>query len=248
MPRLRVIVGSMSDPRAAASEVRCVAPLVTLVPGKAPAPVGPCTIISNGDRAIALTSAELLRRAEEPLVIYTRLDGSSSIRVTSWQVGAHPGVGIVDIPPGTPFSTDVHPLYLASVHASLETRGAPSALVAFDGGLARRVIGVHVDNADPNGDEPLWLATASGDEPAGDVDGAPLFAWMPDDPVLGRASEVVVVALAVTYRGPLAPRDRPPIAELVGLERVARALPWAEQTPPPRTELEEVAGEIRRRQ
>jgi hypothetical protein len=233
-------MGEMGDPRVSAHELRCVAPLVTL--GATPALVGSCTIITNGDRAIAFSSAELLRKAAEPLAIYTRLDGSSHLAVTRWTLGLSGCIGMIEIPPGTAFSTDVHPLYLASVHASLDTRGAPSALVAFDASLQRRIVGVHVDNGDPNGDDPIWLATSEGD--AGNVDGSPLFSWLPPDPVLGRASEVVAVALAIAYRGVLVPRGRAPIAELIGLDDLGRALPWAEQTPPPRTELEQVAGEI----
>jgi hypothetical protein len=253
----------MGDPRATAPEVRCVAPLVSLA-GKQPQLIGPCMLVSNGDRAIACSSAELLRRAPEPLAIYTRLDGSSQIPVTTWQLGLRTGIGIIDIPPGTAFSTDVHPRYLESILATLDTRGAPAAFVTFDANFARRVISVHVDNADPTGEEPIWLATAmerSGSagprsDPEGErelsidetasLDGAPLLAWMPPDPVLGRPSEVVAVALGMTYRnGALKPRGKAPLAELVGLDDLARALPWAEQTPPPRTELEEVAGEIR---
>jgi hypothetical protein len=230
----------MGDPRVSASELRCVAPLVTL--GQSPVLVGPCTLVTNGDRAIAFSSAELLRKAAEPLAIYTRLDGSSQIPVTAWKLGLG-GLGIIEIPPGTAFSLDVHPLSLVSVHASLDTRGAPSGLVAFDATFQRRVIGVYVDNGDPSGDEPIWLATPCDDE-SGDLDGAPLFSWMPPDPVLGRGSEVVAIALAVAYRGALKPRDRAPVAALMGLDDLGRALPWAEQTPPPRTELEQVAGEI----
>lgn len=237
-------MGAAGDPRVVATELRCVAPLVTL--GATPALVGSCTIITNGDRAVAFSSAELLRKAAEPLAIYTRLDGSSHIPVAWWTLGTRGGIGIIEIPPGTAFSTDVHPLYLASVHASLDTRGAPSGLVAFDASFARRVVGVNVDNADPNGEDPIWVATPTADD-AGAVDGAPLFSWMPPDPVLGRPSEVVAVALAVAYRGALAPRGRAPIAELIGLDDLGRALPWAEQTPPPRTELEQVAGEIGRK-
>ncbi|HEX4450024.1 MAG TPA: hypothetical protein VH143_04085 [Kofleriaceae bacterium] len=232
----------MGDPRVSASELRCVAPLVTI--GDAPVLVGSCTLVTNGDRAIAFSSAELLRKAAEPLAIYTRLDGSSTIPVKAWKLGLSGSIGIIEIPPGTAFSTDVHPLYLASVHASLDTRGAPSGLVVFDAGFTRRLVGVHVDNGDPAGEDPIWLATPASEDNAGNVDGAPLFAWMPPDPVLGRASEVVAVALAISYRGALVPRARAPIAELIGLDDLGRVLPWAEQTPPPRTELEQVAGEI----
>ena len=235
----------MGDPRATASELRCVAPLVTL--GAKPTLVGPCTIVTNGERAIAFSSAERLRTAVEPLVIYTRLDGSSTIPVTSWQLGLRTGIGIIELPPGASFSADVHPLFLASIHATPDTRGAPAGLVAFDASFKRRVIGVHVDNADPTGDDPLWLAspmTADGD--GEDLDGSPLFAWMPPDPVLGRPSEVVVCALGVTYlSGVLRPRKHAAVAELIGLDDLGRALPWTENTPPPRTELEQVAGEIR---
>jgi hypothetical protein len=221
-----------------------VAPLVTL--GDKPTFVGPCTIVTNDERAVAFSSAEILRRAAEPLVIYTRLDGSSSIPVKAWQLGMRGGVGLIDIPPGTAFSTDVHPLHLSSVYATLDIRGAPAGVVSFTASFERRVIGVHVDNADPTGEDALWLATAaSTDDDGVEIDGAPLFAWIPPDPVLGRGSEVVIVALAVTYQqGALAPRKRPPLAELVGLDDLSRVLPWAEQTPPPRAELEQVAGEI----
>ena len=221
-----------------------MAPLVSLA-GKQPQLIGPCMVVSNGDRAIACSSAELLRNAREPLVIYTRLDGSSQIPVKTWQLGLRTGIGIIEIPPGTAFSTEVHPIFLASIRATLDTRGAPAAFVTFDAKFARRLISVHVDNGDPNGDEPIWLASGMGDETA-NADGAPMFAWMPPDPVLGRPSEVVAVALGMTYRnGALKPRGKAPLAELVGLDDLARALPWAEQTPPPRTELEQVAGEIR---
>jgi hypothetical protein len=234
----------MGDSRGNASEVRCVAPLVTL--GPKPKLVGPVTIVTNGDRAIAFTSAERLRTAAEPLVIYTRLDGSSSIPVKAWQLGLRTGIGIIEIPPGSSFSTEVHPLFFSSIYATPDPRGAPSGIVTFDASFKRRVINVHVDNADPSGDDPLWLASPmSADGEGVDVDGSPLFAWLPPDPVLGRPSEVVVVACGVTYlSGVLRPRPRAPLAELLGLDDLARVLPWADQTPPPRGELGQVAGEI----
>src|SRR5580704_11761409 len=184
----------MGDPRSTASELRCVAPLVTL--GPKPTLVGPVTIVTNGDRSIAFSSAERLRNAAEPLAIYTRLDGSSAIPVTAWQLGLRTGMGIIELPPGSTFSTDVHPLFFASIYATPDPRGAPSGIVTFDASFKRRVIPVHVDNADPSGDDPLWLASPMSADGAGvDVDGSPLFAWLPPDPVLGRPSEVVVVAL-----------------------------------------------------
>jgi hypothetical protein len=108
------------------------------------------------------------------------------------------------------------------------------------------VIDVHVDNADPSGDDPLWLASPMAADGDGvNVDGSPLFAWLPPDPVLGRPSEVVVVACCVKYlSGVLRPRPRAPLAELLGLDDLARVLPWADQTPAPRPELVQVAGEI----
>jgi hypothetical protein len=64
-------------------------------------------------------------------------------------------------------------------------------------------------------------------------------------PIRCSAGRVVVVALGVTYlSGVLRPRQRAPIAELLGLDDLARVLPWADQTPPPRGELGQVAGEI----
>ena len=40
------------------------------------------------------------------------------------------------------------------------------------------------------------------------VEGASLFAWFPPNPALGRASEVLVLGLAQTYRGFAKPRER----------------------------------------
>jgi hypothetical protein len=239
----------MADP-SRTGQLRCVAPIVT--PGNPPKLVGACTLVTNGERVIAFSSAELLRKASEPIEICTRLDGSSTIAVTGWHLGRRVGLGILELAPGAAFTPEVHPLHLGSVHATLDTRGAPSALVTFraDGaGFVRHVIAVHVDNADPSGmsDDITWLASPDDAADEGiEVDGAPLFTWMPPDPVLGRPSEVVVVALGLAYRVPLfKPRAHAPLAELVGLDDLGRALPWAEHTPPPSTALGQVAGEIR---
>jgi hypothetical protein len=58
---------------------------------------------------------------------------------------------------------------------------------------------------------------------------------MPPDPVLGRGSEVIAIAIGVRVQNRI---------ELISLEDAGRALPWAEQTPPPSNELVQVAGEI----
>jgi hypothetical protein len=78
------------------------------------------------------------------------------------------------------------------------------------------------------------------------VEGSALFSWMPADPVLGRKSEVLVVALGITYRRKtFKPREQPALAELVGLDDLGRALPWAEKVVEGSNELGQVAGEIR---
>jgi hypothetical protein len=238
------------DSRASASELRCVAPLVG---GATPQLVGPCTLVTNGVHTIAFASAELLRQAGEPLAILTKLDGSSSIPVAQWSMARHAAIGIIDVGQATQFSPEITPLHVASVCATVDTRGAPSALVAFRveaGKIVRYVISVHVDAVDGGGMSDEVISRLASPMDAADVDaaieGAPLFTWMPPDPVLGRKSEIVVVALGVMYRArTFKPREQVAIAELVGLEDLGRALPWAENTPPPTNELGQVAGEIR---
>ena len=240
-----------TDTRASASELRCVAPLA-VVGGAKPQLVGPCTLITNGTHTVAFSSAELLRQAGEPLAILTTLDGSSSIPVTQWSMARHAGIGLIDVGQAT-FSPDIAPLHIASVCATVDTRGAPSALVTFRveaGKIVRYVIGVHVDAIDGGGmsDEVISRLASPLDavDVSAAVDGASLFTWMPPDPVLGRKSEIVVVALGLTYRTrTFKPREHDAIAELLGLEDLGRALPWAEATPPPTNELGQVAGEIR---
>lgn len=240
------------DQRDAANELRAVAPLV--VQRDTLELVGPCTLVTNGARTVALSSAEVLRQAPEPLAIALTLDGKKLVRVASWSMGRIAGVGIAELAEPFPKTgTDIVPLQLASVSATVDTRGAPSALVTFvrDGGkLVRRSVHVHVDaiDAGPMADDVITrLATpddaADVDAP---IDGAPLFTWMPADPVLGRKNEVVVVALGVTYRQKtFKPRANPAIAELVGLEDLGRALPWEGAQPEGSNELGQVAGEIR---
>lgn len=237
----------MADARRSdAPELRCIAPLVVLDAG-GPRLAGPCMLVTNGAHAIAVASAEVLRRAGEPLAILTRLDGSTRIAITAWQLARHAALGIVDLGEGVPFTPEVHPLHLGSLSAAVETRGAPAALVAIaQRGTAfeRVAIAVEVVSDDGGGmsDEIVRLAVAQEPAPAVPADGAALFAWMPADPVLGRASEVIAVALGVTPRANTARQAA--LAELASLEDIGRVLPWAEQTPPPQPALEQVAGEI----
>ena len=239
------------DTREAATELRAVAPLVVL--GPKPTLVGPCTLVTNGARTVAFSSAELLRHAGEPLAIVLTMTGEKTVRVASWTMGRIAGMGIAEL--AEPFpkgANDVAPLQLGSVSATVDTRGAPAALVtvaATANGYERRVVAVHVDHVDGGGmsDDVTRLASpqdaANASAP---IEGAPLFAWLPADPVLGRKSEVVVVALAVPYRSKLfKPRAHPPIGELIGLEDLGRALPWTGEKAEGGTELGQVAGEIR---
>ena len=237
----------MSDPRAEASELRCVAPLVSLATGE-PQLVGTCTLVTNGTTTIAFSSAELLRKAVEPLAIVTALDGSSHVAIPAWSLGRRAGLGIIELAEGASLGGELVPLHLGQVFATLSTRGAPAAVVAIravGGSFARDVIGVHVDAADASGmsDETTALASPVA---ATDVnaDGCPIFAWLPADPVLGRASEIVVVALGVSTRSAAKPRELAPLVELVGLDDLGRALPWKKPPPTPSSELPQVAGEI----
>jgi hypothetical protein len=223
-------------------ELRCVAPLVVITASGTQL-VGPCMLITNGQHTIAIASSEVLRRATEPLHIMTRLDGDKSVQISSWQLARHAAIGIIELGEGVAFTPEVHPLHLASLSATVETRGAPAALIAIvksGDAFARVVIDVVVELDDGGGmsDEITRVAVPIKPIDAGTLtDGAPLFAWMPPDPVLGRRSEVIALALAVLSRGGT--------VELIGLEDAGRALPWAEQTPAPSNELGQVAGEIK---
>lgn len=236
-------------PREAAGELRAVAPLV--IAGSRRELLGPCTLVTNGARTVVLSSAELLRQARGPVVVVVAMNGSRSLRIGQWTIGRIPGVTIAEL--AEPFVTaDVVPLSLASISATVDTRGAPSALVtvAHDGGaFVRRVVPVHVDVIDGAGmsDHLTRLATPDDARDAGaPIAGAPLFSWMPADPVLGRAREVVAVALAVPHRNPIfQPRANPAIAELLGLEDLGRALPWQGSDEEAGNDLAQVAGEIR---
>lgn len=230
-------------------ELRAVAPLVHVANGALEL-VGPCTLVTNGSKVIAFSSAELLRLAPEPLEIALTLDGKRRVPIASWAPGRRSGLGVIELAQPLPAQAgDVAALSIAGVSATLDTRGAPAALVAIsvdNGVFARRVIAVHVDAIGQGHDELARLA--SPDDPAdvaAPIDGAPLFAWMPADPVLGRPSEVVALALAVPYpTKTFQPRQLPAIAQLGGLEDLASWLPWGGQTEGS-NELAQVAGEIR---
>ncbi len=235
--------------REKAAELRAIAPL--LANGEL---LGPCTLITNGKKTIAFTSAELLRTAATPLAIATKFDGSTTIPVASWMLGRRAGIGIMDLGDVT-IRGDVAALPIAAVCATVDTRGGPAALVGVErsavgraGGFARRVVPVNVDAVDagPMSDDALVHLASPID--ALDIDapieGAGLFAWLPPDPVLGGPSEVVVVALGVAYRTrAFKPRDLPAVAELVGLDDLASVLA-IELATESSNELDQVAGEI----
>jgi hypothetical protein len=243
-----------SDSRASAVEIRAIAPLVVTAPQIQL--VGPCTLVTNGHQTIAFSSAELLRQAGEPLAIALTMDCTKTLPVTSWSLGRVPHMGIIQLGAPFPFkdkSLDVTPLRIGSVCATTDTRGAPSVLVSVqrssDGrAVTRRVIPVHVDALDGGGMSDRLTRLASPDQPDDvdvEVDGAALVSWMPADPVLGRASETLVVALSVPYRSQIfKPRALPPLSELFALDDLARALPWRISQPEGSNELEQVAGEL----
>lgn len=217
--------------------------------------IGACTLVTNGARTVALSSAELLRNAPEPVAIALTMDGKKTLRIAQWSMGRIVGVGIAELAEPFPKTgTDLVPLQLAAVSATVDTRGAPSALVwiAKDGPLfVRRAVPVHVDAIDGGGmSDEVLVRLASPDDAAdgaAPIEGAPLFSWMPADPVLGRKSEVVMVALGLPYRQKtFKPRANPALAELAGLEDLGRALPWeGPGQPEGSNELGQVAGEIR---
>jgi hypothetical protein len=241
------------DGREQAKELRAIAPLVVTKPTLQL--VGPCTLVTNGTQVIAFSSAELLRRAGEPLAIALTLDCSKTIPVASWSMGRVPHMGVIEL--GAPFpkdsQLDVEPLPIGSLCATVDTRGAPSALVtvaAAKTGVTRRMIPVHVDKVDGGGmSDEILTRLASPDHASdadADVDGAALLSWMPPDPLLGRPSEVLVVALASPYRTKtFKPRELPALAELFGLDDMGRALPWDGTKLEGSNELEQIAGEIR---
>jgi hypothetical protein len=241
------------DTRASVNELRGVAALI--VTGPSPQLVGPCTLVTNGTNTVAFSSADLLRAAGEPLAIALTLDCKKTVPVTAWHMSRTPHMGLIDL--GTSFpvdsALDVEPLQISAVCATVDTRGAPSALVTVEWtgtAISRRIIPVHVDAMDGGGMSDDVITRLASPDDASDVDavidGATLFSWMPADPVLGRPPEVVAVALGCTYRErTFKPRELPAIAELWGLDDLGRVLPWRAAEHPASNELGQVAGEIK---
>ena len=231
-------------------QLRAVAPLVVTATKELVAPV---MLVSNGTKTIAVTSAELLRSWDaNQLSIATRLDGSELVPISTWGMGRYSGVGLVELASPLAAGAEVAPVEIGSVCATMATRGAPAALVTITqtaGKLERILIPVHVDTVDSGGgmsdDVITRLATPiDGGHLETPVDGGILFAWFPPDPVLGRKSEVLAVAMAYSYRlKTFQPRAHPAIAELCGLDDLGRALISAAPAPV-RPELNEITGEI----
>jgi hypothetical protein len=231
-----------------APEVRSVAPL--LVQGQL---IGPVTLVRNGDKTIGTTDAELLRpHVGAQLSVATMLDGSAIVPVSNWGLSRQAGLGLIELASPIDPGLDVRPLDLGAVCASVDTRGAPAVLVGIvrEGtGFVRTWVPVQVDSDDSAGmaDAALRLASPLEDAHVGlAVDGASLFAWFPANPALGRASEVLVLGMAQAYRGFSKPRERPVIAEIIGLDDLGRALIAAQRATEREAEpeLRQVAGEI----
>lgn len=241
-----------SETRDDAIELRAVTALFVM--GDKPQLVGPCTLVTNGNKTIAFSSSELLRRASEPLAVALTEDFQTAIQVASWSLAPTAGLGIIEL--ATRYAAnighDVDPLDVGALCAAVETRGAPAALVAVSAserGFSRSVVPVHVDAWDGGGmrDDILHFASPKEASHAGTaIEGTPLFAWMPPDPVLGRAEEVVAVAVAVGCRGDVVKlRELPPIAQLLGLHDLGAVLPYRGRAESG-NDLDQVAGEIKR--
>ena len=226
-----------------------MAPLVVTVTKELVAPV---MLVTNGQKTIAVTSAELLRSWEaQQLSIATKLDCSELVPIANWGMGRYSGVGLVELASPLAAGPEVAPVQIATICASVDTRGAPAALVTItlkNGKLERTLIPVHVDTVDSGGgmsdDVITRLASPinAADE-AALIDGAILFAWFPPDPVLGRKSEVLAVAMAYPYHvKSFQPRATAAIAELCGLDDLGRALISTKPAPAPN--LPELTGEI----
>ena len=159
-----------------ARELRSVAPL--LVEGEL---IGPVILVRNGPRTIGATYPELLRPyVGAQFTVATMLDGSGTIAVGNWGLSRTAGLGLLELVSPVETGLDVRPLDLGSVCATVDTRGAPAALVgvAREGsGFARTWVPVQVDNDDGGGmsDTVMRLASPLEDEHVGmAVDGASL--------------------------------------------------------------------------
>jgi hypothetical protein len=229
-----------------ARELRSVAPL--LVDGVL---IGPVTLVRNGAKTIGVADAELLRpHVGAALTVATMLDGSATAAVGHWGLSRKTELGLIELASPLDAGLDVRPIELGAVCGSLDTRGAPAALVGIvrDGPrFARTHVPVVLDK-DEGGDAAdavLHLASPLDDDHVGmRVEGATLWAWFPPNPALGRSGEVLVLGLAQAYRGFSKPRPHPVIAEIVGLDDLGRALLIAHKAEEREPELRQVAGEI----
>lgn len=229
-----------------ARELRSVAPL--LVDGVL---IGPVMLVQNGGKTIGATDAELLRpHVGAQLSVATMLDGSAIAVVGNWGLSRYAGLGLIELLHPIAPGLDVKPLDLGAVCATVDTRGLPAALVGITregSGFARTWVPVQVDSDSATGTADLAarLASPLEDDHVGlAVDGAALFSWFPANAALGRASEVLVLGLAQPYRGFSKPRERPVLAEIVGLDDLGRALLASQRTEEREPELSQVAGEI----
>ena len=234
-------------------ELRAVAPLVVAATRQL---IGPVLLVTNGQKTIGMTSAELVRQWDpRQLAVLATLDGSAStgVGVSSWNMGRYSGVALIDLDGPFAPSAQVAPLPLANVCASSDTRGAPSAIATIlpsaEGTFVRELVPVHVDVVDTGGmsdDIGRLVSPFDAAHARLPVEGAMLFTWFPPDPVLGRTSEVLAVAMTYPYRqGAFAPRaPLPAIAEIIGLDDLGRALIQSSSPVPDRPELHEVTGEI----
>jgi len=231
-------------------QLRAVAPLVVTATKEL---VAPAMLVTNGQKTIAVTSAELLRPWEaQQLSIALKLDGSELVPLSTWGMGRYSGVGLVEFAAPIPAGAEVAPVPIAAICATVDTRGAPAALVTITqrgSKFERTLIPVHVDTVDSGGgmsDDVITRLASPIDakHDGAEIEGAILFAWFPPDPVLGRKSEVLAVAMAYPYRvRTFQPRPNPAIAELSGLDDLGRALIMVAPAPV-RPELHEVTGEI----
>lgn len=231
------------DPNAA--ELRAVAPIVSL--GGSPELLGALALVSNGTRTVGVTSSELMRGLQGRAVgIATKLDGSATVQIATWGFGRYSGAALVELAGPIPVGHDVVPLPIASVHATVNVHGAPSAIVVVTreaGRLGRLLVPVAVTVEDSMGGmgDATHLASPL-DASAFDLlaEGSPAFAWLPPEPALHRDREVVMFALAYPYRG----GRRDSAIELVGLEDLGRALLVRQTEHDNSSDLGTVAGEI----
>lgn len=260
MPRLtarvrtvRAVIVSIAVPARDrnAPELRAIAPLVVTVTKEL---VGPAMLVTSGTKTVAIASTEALRSWDaKQLSIAVSLDGTQLVPVASWGLGRFGAVGLIELGAPIPPTAQVVPLDIGSVCATVDTRGAPAAMCTVTPqttGFSRDLIPCHVDAVDAGGgmSDDILVRLATPHDPVDGqhfIDGAILFAWFPPDPVLGRKSEVLAVAMAYPYRQQtFQPRSTPAVAELVGLDDVGRAVISSNQRAADRPELHEVVGEV----